>query len=138
MAMQWEAVARMMQFRAKRDAVDSGQLLIYVQAVDVPSLPCSRQEYLGMLDFPNYNTCGNRAGLLPLHIGMRVRLAAKLSGVPTKIPLVNEAVGEVVGFRFHPKEIRFARWGTYFSSRSLACASTAANSSAWSTGMTRP
>ena len=104
MAMQWEAVARMMHLRAKRDAVDSGQLLFYSQAVDAPSLPCSRQEYMGMLDFPNYNQCGNRAGLLPLHKGMRVRLAAKLSNVPTKIPLVNEAVGEVVNIRFHPRE----------------------------------
>ena len=36
---QWEAVARMMQLRAKRDAVAAGQLLIYVHAVDQSSIP---------------------------------------------------------------------------------------------------
>ena len=102
-ATQWEAVARMMQFRARRDAAEASELLIYVQAVDKPLDKCTMEkaDYRKALEVVNYSSCGNRMGLLPLFIGMRVRLTEKLSA---KYRLVNEAVGTVQGIEFHENE----------------------------------
>ena len=95
----------MIQLRAQRDAVEQGKLLIYIQAIDrTTPYNLDRVHHMRMIDLPNYNTCGNVAGLLPLFVGTRVRLTTKLSQEPKRLPLVPEASGTVVGIRFHDCE----------------------------------
>ena len=54
-ATQWEAVARMMQFRARRDAAKARELLIYVQAVDKPTTgSMEKLDYRKALEIVNY------------------------------------------------------------------------------------
>ena len=105
MGIAWEAVHRQMQYRAVREARDRGQMLVYVQAVDLPpgtrGGPYRREHYMAMLQMPNVTKTGNLIGMCPLYIGMRVRLTVKLSA---KHQIVQDAVGEVVGVRFHPQE----------------------------------
>ena len=103
MAIGWEAVHRQMQYRAMREAREQGQMLLYVQAVDLPAHPRSYEEkdYKGMLQVPNVNNTGHLIGMCPLFIGMRVRLTVKLSA---KYGIVQDAVGVVRGVRFHPDE----------------------------------
>ena len=101
MAIGWEAVHRQMQYRAAREARQKGQMLLYVQAVDLPHSRCGILEHMGMLQVPNINHTGHLIGMCPLYIGMRVRLTAKVSA---KHKIVQDAVGEVVDVRFHPQE----------------------------------
>ena len=55
---------------------------------------------MSMLQNPNTNA-GHLIGMNPLYIGMRVRLTVKLSA---KYGIVQDAAGEVVCMRFHPRE----------------------------------
>ena len=100
-ATQWEAVARLMHYRARRDSRAAGQLLFYLQAVDKPKEKLQRRDYMRALEHANYCDAGNRMGLCPLYVGMPVRLTTKLNA---KLKLVNEAVGTVVGFEFGRNE----------------------------------
>ena len=101
-ATQWEAVARLMQYRARRDARRARQLLLYVQAVDTPKeCTMAQRDYKRALQLVSYCQTGNRVGLLPLFVGMRVRLTRKLNA---KYGLVNEKPGVVQGFEFHANE----------------------------------
>jgi hypothetical protein len=104
MAIQWEAVARLMQYRARREAQEDGQIMMYVQAIDVPhKVVLSRDEYRRALLKVNMTSTGNRLGMLPVFVGMRVRLTAKLSA---KRRIMQDSVGTVVGVEFHPDEFR--------------------------------
>ena len=112
MAIASEAVARLMQYRAAREATVAGQMLMYVQAIDSAkgvSLPES--EYRRALQVVNMTNTGSRLGMLPLFIGMRVRLTAKLSA---KHGVVQDAVGEVVDIEFDEREFQGGPedWGT--------------------------
>ena len=104
MAIGWEAVHRQMQYRAMREAREKGQMLLYVQAVDLPQHYCQpgqegrRREHMQMLQVPNVNNTGHLIGMCPLFIGMRVRLTVKLSA---KDKIVQDAVGEVKDVIFH-------------------------------------
>ena len=93
--------ARQMQYRAVREAREAGQMLLYVQAVDVPPQRRSSEDYKAMLQVPNVNHTGHLMGMCPLYIGMRVRLSVKMSA---KHQVVQDAVGTVVGVKFHPLE----------------------------------
>ena len=101
-ASEWSAVARLMQYRARRDAARANQMLVYVQAVDRPyDKTMVKKDYMRALQVVNYSETGNRAGLLPLFVGMRVRLTRKLAA---KYGLVNEATGVVESIQFHEDE----------------------------------
>ena len=102
MAIIWQAVQRMMQCRALREASEARKILLYVQAVDI----CARQnldaaEYRRALQVVNTTHTGRLMGMCPLFVGMKVWLCSKLCA---KHGLVHDAPGEVVGFQFHPKE----------------------------------
>ena len=101
MAIGWQAVARMMQYRAVRDAAEARQILMYVQAVDVSKFALPQGEYERMLLVVNMNDTGKLLPMLPLYDGMRVRFTMKLSA---KHQVVQDAVGTVVGVEFHIKE----------------------------------
>ena len=81
LAFRWEAVARLLQYRACRDAAKARQMLVYVQAVDrcIDCMNVGKVDYLRALCIVNHCTTGNRAGILPLFIGMRVRLTRKIN-----------------------------------------------------------
>jgi ASC-1-like (ASCH) protein len=102
MGIAWHAVARMMQYRALREASAQKRILVYVQAVDT----CTQQrldasQYRKALQVVNMTDTGKLMGMCPLFVGMKVRLNAKLSA---KHGLVHDAPGEVVGFQFDPRE----------------------------------
>ena len=107
MAIVWEAVGRMMQYRPLREARRAGKILMYVQAVDRPTCDVPAAEYREMLERVSLSDTGKLMGLLPLFIGMRVRLTMKLSAKYTIVP---DAVGEVCGIQYNPRE--FAMHGS--------------------------
>lgn len=79
------------------------QLIYYVQAVDLPQakgLQGSLAFVEQALAVANRNSTGGLSGLLPLFLGMRVKLTKKLLAPE----LVQEASGEVVGIAFHDEE----------------------------------
>ena len=78
-----------------------GQLVYYFQAADRFKHPQCRDQYLrALLRSVNLSKSAGLHGVLGLYFGMRVRLTKKLLGPE----LVQEATGEVVGFKFHPNE----------------------------------
>ena len=98
MAVAWEAVARLMQYRAHRDARRAGQCLEYAQAIGVARsgiLP--ERELRRALQVVNMSNTGKLMGMCPLFRGMRVRLGAKLSA---RHKLVHDAVGTVEGVAY--------------------------------------
>ena len=102
LAIAWEAVARLLQYRARRDAWSARQLVLYVQAIDRPvKAVLSDSEHRRALQVLNMTTTGNRLGMLPLFCGQRVRLTAKLSA---KHQLVQDAVGVVLGVDLDDRE----------------------------------
>lgn len=102
MAIAWEAVARLMQYRAASGAAKAGEMLIYVQAVDVAkTCQLTRDEYRRALQVVNMTKTGKLLGMCPLFVGMRVRLNVKLS---SKYKIMHDATGAVVGFEFDPRE----------------------------------
>ena len=103
LASQWEAAARLLQYRARRDASKAREMLLYVQAIDKckNSGGLKKADYTRALSLVNYCVAGNRAGLLPLFKGMRVRLTEKINAAEK---LVNEKPGTVVGFQFDERE----------------------------------
>ena len=109
MASSWEAVARLMQYRARRDAAAASQMLMYIQAVDTPSVQLTDTQWIRLLSEVSMTTTGNRMAFLPLFCGMRVRLMAALS---YGHKLERDAVGTVVDVEFHPGEFQdyWADW----------------------------
>ena len=102
MAIAWEAVARMMQYRAASDAAKAREMLIYVPAVDVAkTCQLTRDEYRRALQVVNMTKTGKLLGMCPLFVGMRVRLNVKLS---PKHKVMHDAAGTVMGFEFDPME----------------------------------
>ena len=81
----------------------AGQLIYYVQAVDMPRAPglqASTGFVTQALTVANRTSTAGLMGVLPLFLGMRVKLTRKL--LPPE--LVQEASGEVVGIAFHDEE----------------------------------
>ena len=112
MAIVWEAVCRLMQYRSLKEAGEAGQVLMYTQAIDVPRKGASgldKQEYRKALQVVTMTRTGCRLGMCPLFITMRVRLTAKLAA---KYKLVQDAVGEVMSVIFDDREFasQLADW----------------------------
>ena len=122
MAIVWEAVCRLMQYRSLREAGEAGQVLMYSQAIDCPARGHSgltSQDYRKALQVVNMCKTGYRLGMCPFFIGMRVRLTAKLAA---KYQIVQDAVGEVVSVLFDEREFasHLADWR---SNADMQCAS---------------
>ncbi|CAK0852500.1 unnamed protein product, partial [Prorocentrum cordatum] len=77
-----------------------GQLVYYFQAVDRFKHLQNRDRYLEALKFMNLSKSNGLPGMCAAYLGMRGRLTKKVMGPE----LVQEATGEVVGIRFHPRE----------------------------------
>jgi hypothetical protein len=89
-------------YRAAREARDVNQMLVYVQAIDVPRKDVlSAAELRRALQRLSMTETGNQMGMLPLYIGMMVRLTTKLSAAHR---LMQDSVGTVVGIQFHEQE----------------------------------
>ena len=96
----WDMVARVMVERSLRDAQNLDVPLIFCQACDVrhPSQmfgsnsSTARHVTHQLLTVPNIHNTGNLHGILPLHVGMRVRFTHALSSVDG---LVKERQGTV-------------------------------------------
>ena len=102
MGIAWEAVARLMQLRAMRDAQAAGQTLLYVQAIDLGKRErLSQKDSRRALQVVSMTNTGRLLGMCPLFVGMRVRLTAKLSA---KHGVVHDAPGTVVGFEYDERE----------------------------------
>lgn len=101
-AVQWTSVLPLMQERALRENHDMGEMLWYVEAVDIPrnGYVLSAHQYQLALQVENMTVCGKRLGMLPVYKGMVVRLTE----VFVKPQLVNDAVGTVMGIVHHEDE----------------------------------
>jgi len=95
----WDTVARWVTMRAKRDAATLNQLLYLVQAADASVPPMDLAAKL--MNKVNPGDTGGMHGILPLHIGMRVRL---LDHLDIKSSLVKDAEGEVVHIAINPED----------------------------------
>ena len=73
-AIYWATVARWIMMRAKRDAVALRTPLVLVQVADVsrPTMPVA--EAKKFMNVVNPKDSGGMHGMLPLHVGMRIRL----------------------------------------------------------------
>ena len=78
-AIYWATVARWIMMRAKRDAVALRTPLVLVQAADVsrPMMPVA--EAKKFMNVVNPKDSGGMHGMLPLHVGMRIRLLDALT-----------------------------------------------------------
>ena len=102
MGIYWEAVGRLMQYRPVREAKDAGQMLIYIQAIDIPhKIVLPNSELRRALQHVSMTRTGNLLGMLPVFMGMRVRLNCKISA---KDQLMNDSPGTIVGINFHGDE----------------------------------
>ena len=101
MAVAWEAVGCLMQYRVVRGVRTAKEMLLYIQAVDVPLNELSKLEWDKLLSEASMTKTGCRMTFLGIYQGMRVRLMAKLS---VKHGLMQDAVGTVVDFEFHEEE----------------------------------
>jgi hypothetical protein len=99
-AIYWNTVARWIMMRAKRDAAALNTPLFLLQAADAstPAMPVAVAAKM-MNEAAPRNT-GGMHGLLPVHLGMRVRL---LEALDLGSGLVKDAEGDVV--RIEPNEL---------------------------------
>ena len=105
----WDTVARWMMMRAKRDAAALGQVLYLVQAADTSSPPLPVDLAAKLMNKVNPGDTGGMHGMLPLHLGMRIRL---LEHLDVARGLVKDAEGDVVHIAIHPadeEEVREAQ-----------------------------
>ena len=78
LAMYWETLARWICQRARRDAKGLGVPLVFLQSADeCDTIEKSAAQRL--LNLVNIHTTGHMHGVLPAHVGMRVRFTVKLN-----------------------------------------------------------
>ena len=101
----WETLSRWMTQRARRDARDRNVPLVSLQAVDECNT-IDRSAAQRLLNVPNMHQTGNIHGVMPGHVGMRVRFAVKVNA---KLGLVQEQRGTIVDFLFKDEDrVRYA------------------------------
>ena len=88
----WDTLARWIPERARLDARRCGVPLVFLQAADECNT-IDRSAALRLLEVPNMHNTGNIHGVLPIHVGMRVRLTAKMNST---LGLVQEQKARVV------------------------------------------
>ena len=105
--MYWETLVRWISQRACRDARALGLPLVFLQTVDECNT-VDRSAIQRLLNVPNIHKTGHMHGVLPAHIGMRVRFTIKLNAA---LGLVQEQKATIVGFFF--KEEDQARYAAF-------------------------
>ena len=78
--MYWEPLARWISKRARRDARVLEVPLVFLQAADECQTIQDKATYSRMLNVANIYKTGRIHGVLPAHVGMRVRFAGKFNG----------------------------------------------------------
>ena len=92
-AIYWETVSRWMMMRARRDAAALRTPLFLVQAADASAPPMPMDVAAKLMNKAAPRETGGMHGILPVHLGMRVRL---LEALDLGNGLVKDAEGEVV------------------------------------------
>ena len=98
----WEQVSRLQHLRAAHEAEATGQTLYYVQAVDrsTDGPELTSQQTAASLKVASMSTTGYLMGMVPLFLGMEVRISAIL-----RTPLLCRELPCVVKrIDLHPKE----------------------------------
>lgn len=100
LAIYWEPLSRWMSDRALRDATARGVPLVFFQSVDECA---SLDRDAAMRNFSQFNPhkTGHMHGVLPLHLGMRVRFTNKIN---QSLGLVQETTATVVDIAFHHQD----------------------------------
>ena len=78
LAMYWETLARWISRRARRDAKGLGVPLVFLQSAD----ECNTMDKSAaqrLLHVANIHATGHMHGVLPAHVGMRVRFTVSLT-----------------------------------------------------------
>ena len=101
LAIYWDTVARWMMMRAQRDAAALQVPLFLLQAADVASPLMPRDLAAKIMNVTNPKGTGGLHGMLPVHVGMHIRLLAPLD---LSQGLVKDAEGEVVQIVPHPAD----------------------------------
>ena len=102
LAMYWETLARWITRRARRDARVLEVPLVFLQASD-ECHSLGADAYSRLLNVANIHKTGRIHGVLPIHVGMRVRFTGKFNGA---YGLVQEQKATVVDFVFHEDDAR--------------------------------
>lgn len=97
-----QVVSLAQQLRPQASAHASGQLLYYIQAIDKPLRRCTAQEHAELLRTASMSETNKLMGMLPIHLGLRVRLTRKISAPQ----LVQEREGTVVGIELRQSDLR--------------------------------
>jgi len=105
LAMYWEPLARWITKRARRDARVLEVPLVFLQASDeCQTIPVGdNATYSRMLNVANIYRTGRIHGVLPAHVGMRVRFTGKFNGT---YGLVQEQRATIVDFVFDTHDQR--------------------------------
>ena len=99
-AYEWQIVTFASQVRTKAQAAAEKRVLYYIQAVDRPSYPLQKKDYMDMLEEPNMQKTKKLPGLLGLFVGQQVVLTQAWLP-PLYVP---GAKGKVVGIQPHGSE----------------------------------
>ena len=100
--MYWETLARWITRRARRDARVLEVPLVFLQAAD-ECQTIDANAYSRLLNVANIYNTGRIHGVLPAHVGMRVRFTGKFNGA---YGLVQEQRATIVDFVFHEDDAR--------------------------------
>ena len=99
MALYWETLSRWATRRSRRDALEAGVPLVFLQAVDECN-SIDREAAQRLLNVPNSHNTGNIQGVLAAHVGMRVRFTVKVNA---RLGLVQEQRATIVDSVFLKK-----------------------------------
>ena len=100
LSMYWETLSRWISHRSRRDARELGLPLVFLQAVDECNT-IDRGAAHRLLNIPNMHSTGHIHGVLPAHVGMRVRIAVKVNST---LGLVQEQRATIVDFVFKEED----------------------------------
>lgn len=118
LSMYWETLARWITRRARRDASVLQVPLVFLQAAD-ECQTLDADGYCRLLNVANIHSTGRIHGVLPCHVGMRVRFTGKFNAA---YGLVQEQKATIVDFVFHEDDARRYREtqpGQFFRPRRL-------------------
>ena len=102
LAVYWDILARWITRRARRDARVLEVPLVFLQAAD-ECQTIDANAYSRLLNVASIYSAGRIHGVLPAHVGMRVRFTGKFNGA---YGLVQERRAAIVDFVFHEKDAR--------------------------------
>ena len=89
----WDTVARWIRMRATRDAATLKTPMFLVQSADASTPPMPMADAAKLMNKASPRETGGMHGMLPVHLGMRVRF---LEPLDLSRGLVKDSEGEVV------------------------------------------